>query len=362
MEIDIISLFPDYFDSPLKSSVLGRAIKKKLLTIRSKNLRDFGVGKWKQVDDEPFSGGGMLLMAEPVVNAIRSVKTERSRVIYLSPQGSLLTAKKSRELAQIPHLILLCGHYEGIDERAIDNEVYEEISIGDYVLTNGGLAALVLIDTLSRFIPGVLGNQESFENDSLENGLLKGPQYTRPRVFEGKEVPEILLGGNHKAIASWRKQISLERTRQRRLDLYLRNLYNYCTNNPFDSKQEDPHGSSGPFLDQITVVVEVEILKRAKIFYTKVFGLSSSKGREEWVYLSDQNKPFLWLREVGLERKKITTFSLYFCDEKSFYRVLAKWELLGGILLEKQVHDNLVVVRAQDLDGHTWELSLRNVE
>ncbi|AEB41947.1 tRNA (guanosine(37)-N1)-methyltransferase TrmD [Chlamydia pecorum] len=352
MEIDVLSLFPEYFDSPLQTSILGKAIEKELLVIRNRNLRDFGVGKWKQVDDESFGESGMLLMAQPVVQAIRSVKRKCSRVIYLSPQGALLTAEKSRELAKESHLVLLCGHYEGIDERAIESEVHEEISIGDYVLTNGGLAALVLIDSLCRFIPGVLGNQESAESDSLEKSLLKGPQYTRPRVFEGKKVPEVLLGGNHKEISLWRKRVSLERTRQRRLDLYMRSFY---TRSRVPEEREEKY-SEREGLERVFIVLEVEKLKRAKTFYSKVFGLKFSDG--DSMCLSDFRGTFLWLREVGEQVIPLKTFALQFVNESVFIRILEKWELLGGII-EKQVHASASIVRAQDMDGHTWELSLR---
>lgn len=161
----------------------------------------------------------MVLMPEPAVKAIRSVKTERSKVIYLSPQGKALDAKKCRELARQDHLIILCGHYEGIDERIIGKEVDEEISIGDYVLTNGCAAAIVLVDAVSRFIPGVLGNEEAADEDSFENGLLDCPHYTRPELFEGVTVPQVLLSGNHQMIEEWRQNMALEKTRRIRPDL-----------------------------------------------------------------------------------------------------------------------------------------------
>ncbi len=217
---DILSLFPGYFCGPFDESILKRAQQEKLLDIRLIDIRDFADNKWRKVDDRPYGGGpGMVLMPDPVVKALRSVKTPTSRTIYLSPQGQRLTAKKCRELAECEHLILLCGHYEGIDERALENEVDEEISIGDYVLTNGCLAAIVVVDAVARFIPGVLGHPAAAGEDSFEQGVLDCPHYTRPEIFEGKQVPPVLLSGNHKEIAKWRHAKAKEKTRKVRPDL-----------------------------------------------------------------------------------------------------------------------------------------------
>ncbi len=172
------------------------------------------------MDDRPYGGGpGMVMMPEPIAKAIKSVKAEHSRVIYLSPQGVPLKAAKARALAQVDHLILLCGHYEGIDERVIESEVDEEISIGDYVLTNGCLSAIVLLDAVIRFVPGVLGHAQAAEQDSFEGGVLDCPHYTQPRVWNGKEVPSILLSGHHQEIAQWRQSQGLEKTKKIRPDL-----------------------------------------------------------------------------------------------------------------------------------------------
>lgn len=224
--IDILSLFPEYFISPLSTSIIGRAQIKGLVEIRQVNIRDFSTDKRKRVDERPYGGGpGMVLMAEPVVSALRACKREEepskpAHTVYLSPQGRPLNAAKCRELAGYPHLILLCGHYEGIDERILESEVDEEISIGDYVLTNGCVAALVLVDALLRFIPGVLGDERAAEEDSFEQGDFDCPHYTRPEVFEGKCVPSVLLSGNHKEIAAWRKKAAREKTARVRPDLY----------------------------------------------------------------------------------------------------------------------------------------------
>lgn len=207
MRIDILSLFPDYFRTPFEVSMLKRAQECGAIDPHFVDIREFAEDKHKRVDDRPYGGGpGMLMMPGPAIRAIRSVKQEGSKVIFLSPQGEMLQAKKCEELASSSHLILLCGHYEGVDQRVIDLEVDEQISIGPYVLTNGCLPAIVLVDALIRFIPGVLGNADSPYQDSFQGGECKGPQYTRPEVFEGRQVPPVLLGGNHREIEKWRKE------------------------------------------------------------------------------------------------------------------------------------------------------------
>lgn len=220
MHIDILSLFPDYFKGPFDESMIKQARKKGILDIRHVDIRQFADNKHNRVDDRPYGGGpGMVLMPEPVAKAIRSVRKEHSRVVYLSPSGAPLTAKKCRELAQCPHLVLLCGHYEGVDERVLNSDVDEEISIGDYVLTNGCLAAIVLVDAVVRFVPGVLGHEEAANEDSFEKGILDYPHYTRPEVFEGQSVPPVLISGDHKKIAEWRQKAALEKTRLCRPEL-----------------------------------------------------------------------------------------------------------------------------------------------
>lgn len=220
MLIDLLSLFPKYFKGPFDESIIKRAQERGSINIRLTDIRDFADNRYRRVDDRPYGGGpGMVMMPQPVTAAIRHVKTPESHVIYLSPQGRVLTAERSRELAKQKHLILLCGHYEGIDQRVLDQEVKEEISIGDYVLTNGCLAAIVLIDSVIRFIPGVLGHELAAEEDSFENGLLDCPHYTRPEVFEGHAVPAVLLSGNHQDIAIWRREQALKKTRCVRPDL-----------------------------------------------------------------------------------------------------------------------------------------------
>jgi len=221
VRVDILSLFPGYFKGPFDESIIKIAQEKGIVEILLWNIRDFTKDAiHRRVDDRPYGGGpGMVMMAQPVVDAIRHVKNAKSRVVYLSPQGQVLTAKKCRELSLESHLIFLCGHYEGIDQRALDLEVDEEISIGSYVLTNGCLPAIVLLDGIVRLIPGVLGHALSAVEDSFEKGILDCPHYTRPVDFEGKKIPEVLLSGHHKEIARWRQEKAFEKTQTNRPDL-----------------------------------------------------------------------------------------------------------------------------------------------
>lgn len=206
MRVSILSLFPDYFRGPFDVSILKRAREKGLLDIELIDIREFAENKHKRVDDRPYGGGpGMVMMPGPCIRAIRKTKGKHSHVVYLCPKGKKLNAKTCQEFAKKEHLILFCGHYEGVDQRVIDREVDEEISIGDYVLTNGCLAAIVLLDASMRFIPGVLGNHESAKDDSFQNNHLEASQYTRPQVFEGMRVPDVLLGGNHQEIKEWKE-------------------------------------------------------------------------------------------------------------------------------------------------------------
>ena len=220
MKIDVLTLFPEMFSS-LNHSILARAQKNNLIEINTINIRDFSLDNNKRCDDYSYGGGaGMIMTAQPIYDAIMSVKKEDSYVIYLSPKGKLLNQKKIEQISSnYNHLILLCGHYEGIDERIINLCVDEEISIGDYVLTGGEIPAMTLIDAVSRYIPNVLGNSETTSEESFSQNLLEYPQYTRPYDFKGEKVPDILLSGNHKEIANWRKEQSLKLTRERRPDL-----------------------------------------------------------------------------------------------------------------------------------------------
>ncbi len=218
MKFDVLTLFPEMFDS-MKYSIIGKALEKKLVDINIVNIRNFSKDKHKKVDDTPYGGGaGMIIRPDVVYDAYLSVKDEQAKVIYLSPKGKTLTQAKVKELSKENHIILLCGHYEGIDQRVLDEIVNEEISIGDYVLTGGELPAMVLIDSVSRYIEGVI-SKESTEEESFSNGLLEYPQYTRPETFLNKNIPEILLSGHHKNIKKWREEESLKITKKNRPDL-----------------------------------------------------------------------------------------------------------------------------------------------
>ncbi|MBE5806251.1 MAG: tRNA (guanosine(37)-N1)-methyltransferase TrmD [Clostridiales bacterium] len=218
MKFDVLTLFPEMFCS-LSQSIIGKAIEKDLININLVNIRDFSKDKHKKVDDTPYGGGaGMVIRPDVVYDAYKSVKTDKSKLIYLTPQGKTLNHKKVVDLSKEEHLILLCGHYEGIDQRVLDEIVDEEISIGDYVLTGGELPAMVLIDSVSRYIEGVI-SKESVNEESFSNDLLEYPQYTRPEVFNGIKVPEVLISGHHENIRIWRQNKSLELTKIKRPDL-----------------------------------------------------------------------------------------------------------------------------------------------
>lgn len=225
ISIDIATLFPDMCEAVLNCSILGRARKSGLVSIETHDIRDFTLDKHRRVDDSPYGGGrGMLIQAEPIFRCYEHVCGIRSKrkvdVIYLSPQGKTLTQSKALELSKLDvSLFLICGHYEGIDQRIIDEIVDEEISIGDYVLTGGELSALVLVDAVVRMLPGVLSSSECFEEESHFDGLLEYPQYTRPEVWHKRRVPEVLLSGHHANIKKWRKEKSIEVTRFKRPDM-----------------------------------------------------------------------------------------------------------------------------------------------
>jgi tRNA (guanine37-N1)-methyltransferase len=222
--IDVLTLFPEMFKSILTSSILKRAIEKKVVKVHLHDIRDYAIDKHRQCDDKPFGGGpGMVMKPEPIDRLAKKILRNKAKgetsFIYLTPQGKPLTQATAKRLAQKKRIVLLCGHYEGVDERIIDTWVTEEISIGDYVLTGGELPAMVLIDSMMRLLPGALGNKDSTTEETFDNDLLEYPQYTRPAEFKKQCVPEVLLSGNHKAIAEWRKEASLKRTKIKRPDL-----------------------------------------------------------------------------------------------------------------------------------------------
>src|SRR3989442_4841441 len=236
MKIDILTLFPEICRAPLSESMMKRAQENKIVDLRIHNLRDWTADKHHIVDDAPFGGGqGMVMKPEPIFAAVESLQSEnrekskienacqsgsdKSKIILMSPAGRRFDQKLAAELAAEPHLIIICGHYEGIDHRVVEHLIDLEVSIGDYVLTNGAIAAVVLVDAVVRLLPGVLGHQYSAADDSFSEGLLEAPQYTRPAEFRSWKVPEILLSGNHAEIAIWRKERALKRTRENRPDL-----------------------------------------------------------------------------------------------------------------------------------------------
>ncbi len=225
MKINILTLFPEMFTPVTEASILGRAVDKGILDINLVNIRDYTLDKHRKTDDTPFGGGpGMVMSAQPIFDALRSLDAAggqaAARIIYMSPRGRILDQEKIEELAACEELTILCGHYEGVDQRVLDAWNMEEISIGDYILTGGELAAMVLIDSVSRFIPEVLGSEESATEESIYSGLLEFDQYTKPREYEGLAVPEVLFGGNHQAIHLWQYERSLALTKERRPDLF----------------------------------------------------------------------------------------------------------------------------------------------
>lgn len=229
MRFDIMTLFPELVSGVLGESIIGRAQKAELISVHAHNIRDFANNKHRKVDDTIYGGGfGMLMMAPPVYDCYEFVKKQiadelgedaKTRVIYMSPQGKVLTQKRAQELAEYDDLIILCGHYEGIDARVLEEIVDEEISIGDYVLTGGELPACVLVDCISRLREGVLADKKCYEDESISCGMLEYPQYTRPYEFHGKKVPDVLISGNHAEIDKWRREQSLEITKKKRPDL-----------------------------------------------------------------------------------------------------------------------------------------------
>lgn len=224
MNFHVLTLFPDMIIDGLNTSITGRAIKNGCLSVEAVNIRDYANNKHMKVDDYPYGGGaGLVMQAAPVCAAYDSLVQKignKPRVVYMTPQGYTFNQKMAQDFAKEDDLVILCGHYEGIDERALERIVTDYVSIGDYVLTGGELPAMVVIDTVSRLVPGVLHNSESAETESFENGLLEYPQYTRPEVFEGKKVPDVLLSGHHANVEKWRLEKSIERTKKYRPDLY----------------------------------------------------------------------------------------------------------------------------------------------
>lgn len=221
MKINVLTLFPEMFTAVTDSSILGKAGEKGILDFNIINIRDFSKDKHNKADDTPYGGGvGMVMFCQPIFDALRSINAEGKKIMYMSPRGKVLDQAKIEELAQLDEMVILCGHYEGVDQRVLDYWDMEEVSIGDYILTGGELAAMVMIDAVSRFVPDVLGTKESATEESIYSGLLEYDQYTKPREYGGLEVPEVLFNGNHKLIHLWQLRNSLELTKERRPDLW----------------------------------------------------------------------------------------------------------------------------------------------
>ena len=224
MHYHVLTLFPEMIEQGMGTSIMGRAMEQGLIRLTATNIRDFSTNKHMKVDDYPYGGGaGLVMQPEPVYRAYKNLEKDmkkKPRVVYLTPQGTTFHQEMAKELAKEEELVFLCGHYEGIDERVLEEIVTDYVSIGDYVLTGGELPAMVMIDSISRLVPGVLHNDDSAGDESFENGLLEYPQYTRPPVFLDKEVPEVLLSGHHENIRKWRHEQSVKRTKERRPDLW----------------------------------------------------------------------------------------------------------------------------------------------
>ncbi len=220
MKINILTLFPEMFKAMTEESIIGRAREKGVLEFNIVDIRDFSEDKHRKVDDTPYGGGvGMLMFCQPIFHALKALDGDKKKILYMSPRGKILDKEKIDELAELEEITILCGHYEGVDQRVIDYWDMEEVSIGDYVLTGGELAAMVLLDAVFRFVPGVLGTKESAAEESVYSGLLEYDQYTKPRTYEEMQVPEVLTGGNHKEIFLWQLENSLRLTAERRPDL-----------------------------------------------------------------------------------------------------------------------------------------------
>lgn len=221
MKIDVLTLFPEMFGPVIGGSILGRAAEKNIIDVRLTDIRDFSNDKHNRADDYPFGGGGgMVMMADPIFGAMEHVGAENKKIIYMSPRGKILDSDKIKELSKMDEIVILCGHYEGVDQRVLDYWNAEEISIGDYILTGGELPAMVLIDSVARLLPDVLGNENSALDESVYSGLLEHDQYTKPREYRGMKVPEVLLNGNHKLIDLWKFENALKLTMERRPDLF----------------------------------------------------------------------------------------------------------------------------------------------
>ena len=338
MKYYVLTLFPEMIQQAAGASILGRAAKNGFIDVETVNIRDFSANRHRRVDDCPYGGGaGMVMEAEPVWRAVRSVEERlghRPRAVYLTPQGKVLNQTMVEEFAREEELILLCGHYEGIDERVLEETVTDYVSIGDYVLTGGELGALVMIDAISRFVPGVLSNEESSQFESLQDNLLEYPHYTRPEIWHDRRVPEVLLSGDHRKIEEWRHEKSLERTRQRRPDLLRKSYQVICVYRG----GEEAAAAAGLLTGKVTRYGKLLDFNRKKLRKQRVSlgkqdllllvlpGRQEEEGdSESFRNLRGDESPcvLVWLGEPEPERKK----QLAELQEKQGFRMLAEFFL-----------------------------------
>jgi tRNA (guanine37-N1)-methyltransferase len=337
LKISVISLFSSYFEGPLGESILGRAQKSGVLQMDVVDLRAYGEGGYRRVDDRPFGGGpGMVLTPGPVTRAIRDVRGADGYVVLLSAQGNRFEATCAKRLSEVGHLVLMCGHYEGVDQRVIEQEVDEELSVGDFVLTNGCLAALLVIDAVARFVPGVLA-EGAVDQESFQGGLLEGPHYTRPVEFEGTVVPRLLRRGDHGHVAKWRYRESMKKTAAARPDLLATH---------FAADWQEVQADAG-------VVLWVEDLDRSLAFYTRVLGWETVRLTECKAALrapglavilaagkGDDDLPLhLWIAEARLD-----------CER------LMKWTKGCPTMRDESGAKRIEI---GDPDGHVWSIGLR---
>lgn len=360
MLIDILSLFPEYFSGPFDQSMIKQAVKKGILNIRLTDIRDFAEDKHKRVDDRPYGGGpGMVMKAPPVAKAIKSVATEKSHVVYVSPKGIPLTAEKCRALAEHDHVVFLCGHYEGVDQRVIDLDVDEEISIGDFVLTNGCLAAIVIIDALVRFVPGVLGHQDAAGEDSFEQGILDCPHYTKPEVYEGLKVPQVLLEGHHEKIKEWRKAAALDLTRKRRPDLWIRYL---ASSSPISFDKKRKKNTLLSMIDneqvpQLDFTLTVEDLAKSLKFYCTVMGFAVNKQSPDKALMMLGHQKITLVQARDKLDSPSVTFQWQVSDE-TILQNAAEWAIRstkGQVIVDG--NQQIAGIEIQDPDGYLWSLS-----
>ncbi|WP_194844011.1 tRNA (guanosine(37)-N1)-methyltransferase TrmD [Candidatus Clavichlamydia salmonicola] len=357
IEIEIISLFPNYFQGPFDHSIISKAKQAGLVSITHHDLREYGVGVQRQVDDRVYGGGpGMILKPEPLLAVLSELKKDDSYVVLMSPQGKLLDANKAKELALKPHLIFICGHYEGIDERVRIKEVDEEVSIGDYVLTNGALASIVVIDALLRFVPGVIGNVEAVKEDSFENGLFDAPHYTRPVEIDGMTVPAVLLEGNHKEIVLWRKQQAIEKTSRERPDLY----FSFCLNAFHNEKLESIKDTKFSFEG---VVLFVKDLAHSKNFYEKILGFHFIESKDDQISFVFGTVGMLHLKQ---SEEKVVSDSVIrvinLGNQRDFAYLCSLLQKKCKIKPVLDICGSRKQIFFRDPDGYQWAVILKIVE